>query len=80
MQTRSPEHIETQLRDLPALICEMQICGGSLQQIHRMLNCRCKAAADVISRLNHHQDQQSYQKIRRIISGGGGVNSRGAGR
>lgn len=72
MQTISPKQIETQLRDLPALICEMQICGGSLQQIHQMLNCRCQAAADFINRLNHYQDQQGYQQKRRIIPGGGG--------
>ena len=76
MQTGNTDQIENQLRDLPTLICEMQVCGGSLHQIYQMLNCRCQAAADFISRLNHDQNQQG----KRRMLGGGGVSNRGAGR
>ena len=70
MQTGNTHQIENQLRDLPTLICEMQVCGGSLHQIYQVLNWRCQAAADFISRLNHDQNQQGK---RRMLEGGGEV-------
>ena len=66
MQTGNTDQIENQLRDLPTLICEMQVCGGSLHQIYRLLNCRCQAAADFISQINH---DQNHQRKRRILKG-----------
>ena len=63
MQTGTTDQIINQLRDLPTLICEMQVCGGSLHQIYQMLNCRCQAAADFISQINHDQIQQGKRHI-----------------
>ena len=71
MRTGNTDQIANQLRNLPTLICEMQLCGGSLHQIYRMLDCRCQEAADFISQLNH---SQNHQRKRRML--GGGVRTR----